>query len=190
MHRARASRGVVIGLVLGLLGVGCSMYEIKHEIQWDSAEQTWRSDFGQVQTRAAQTRVYDTLDRLQTLEAVVATIQDLGFQVDVVDTRLGIVSGKRFESEEREKHSYDPLYHIYDGESLLIFTKEYRTWGPFWHRSDLVRITVSVRPRGESQLVVRASAQYALRPVEQPEIYQAFFATLATSMFVEEQLLR
>ena len=53
-----------------------------------------------------------------------------------------------------------------------------------------MRITVTVRPRNESQLVVRASAQYYLRPVETPEVYQGFFTTLSKAMFVEEQLLQ
>jgi hypothetical protein len=169
---------------------GCSIYEIRHEIQWDSREQIWLSDASQVRLRAIQSRVFDTTDRLRTLEAVVATFQDLDFQIEVLDEELGIVSGKRFGEEERHDRRYDPLYHLYDDEDLLIFTKTYRTWGPFWHRSDLVRLTVTVRPRNEAQLVVRASAQYYLQPVESPEPYQKFFATLSKSMFVDQQLLQ
>ena len=178
-------------LVLCLAGVapGCSFYEIRHGIQWDSREQVWRSDFSQVQQRAAQSRVYDTHDLERTLEVVVATLQDLGFQLEVVDEELGIVSGKRFGDDERSRHAYDPLYHLYDDETLLIFTRTMRTWGPFWHRSDLVRLTVTVRPRNQEQLVIRASAQFALRPVEKPDIYLHFFETLSKAMFVEQHLL-
>ncbi|MEQ8354655.1 MAG: hypothetical protein RH942_03890 [Kiloniellaceae bacterium] len=50
-----------------------------------------------------------------------------------------------------------------------------------------MRMTVTVRPRGESQLLVRANAQYNIYPVEDPEPYQQFFAALERSMFLTAQ---
>jgi hypothetical protein len=47
-----------------------------------------------------------------------------------------------------------------------------------------LRMTVSVRPRGETQLLVRANAQYNLQPVTEPEPYQMFFAALEKAMFL------
>ncbi|MCZ6802928.1 MAG: hypothetical protein O7D86_03065 [Proteobacteria bacterium] len=47
-----------------------------------------------------------------------------------------------------------------------------------------LRMTVTVRPRGESQLLVRANAQYNLTAVDDPEVYQDFFTALAKSMFL------
>jgi hypothetical protein len=47
-----------------------------------------------------------------------------------------------------------------------------------------LRMTVTVRPRGETQLQVRANAQYNLSAVEDPEPYQQFFAALEKSMFL------
>lgn len=47
-----------------------------------------------------------------------------------------------------------------------------------------LRMTVSVRPRGTRQLLVRANAQYQLRSVEDPEPYQQFFAALEKSIFL------
>jgi hypothetical protein len=47
-----------------------------------------------------------------------------------------------------------------------------------------LRMTVTVRPRGETQLLVRANAQYNLRAVEDPEPYQQFFAALEKSAFL------
>lgn len=48
-----------------------------------------------------------------------------------------------------------------------------------------LRITVTVRPHGASKSLVRANAQYALKAVEDPEPYQAFFAALSKAMFLE-----
>jgi len=57
-----------------------------------------------------------------------------------------------------------------------------------------VRMTVSVRPRGETQLLVRASAQYSQPQlgktgvaVEDPETYQDFFNALGQAMFLAAQ---
>jgi len=50
-----------------------------------------------------------------------------------------------------------------------------------------MRITVTVKPYGESQLLVRANAQYNLRAIEEPEPYQQFFAALEKAMFLTAQ---
>jgi len=47
-----------------------------------------------------------------------------------------------------------------------------------------LKMTVSVRPRGETQLIVRANAQYGTRPVTDPKPYQDFFVALEKSMFL------
>ena len=176
------------GLAASLLLVACSTYVSRHQIQWDSRTQIWQAEASQVKVRAAQSRVFDTSDKLRVLGAVVATFQDLDFQVEVLDEELGIVSGKKFTGLERPKLNVDPFYFLYDVESLVVFTKSYRSWGPFWHRSDLVRLTVTVRERNETQLIVRASVQFYLRPIEHPEPYQKFFRTLEQTLFLERNL--
>jgi hypothetical protein len=47
-----------------------------------------------------------------------------------------------------------------------------------------LRMTVTVRPRGETQLLVRANAEYNLEAVDDPEPYQQFFAALEKSAFL------
>ena len=47
-----------------------------------------------------------------------------------------------------------------------------------------LRITVTVRPRGKTQMLVRANAQYNITAVEDPETYQQFFIALEKSMFL------
>lgn len=47
-----------------------------------------------------------------------------------------------------------------------------------------LRMTVTVRERGEEQMVVRANAQYNVTPVEEPAPYQQFFAALEKGMFL------
>lgn len=50
-----------------------------------------------------------------------------------------------------------------------------------------MRMTVTVRPRGQTQTLVRANAQYNITPVEDPLPYQQFFAALEKSMFLTAQ---
>jgi hypothetical protein len=47
-----------------------------------------------------------------------------------------------------------------------------------------LRMTVTVRPRGDSQMLVRANAQYMTQAVEEPKPYQDFFVALEKSMFL------
>ena len=50
-----------------------------------------------------------------------------------------------------------------------------------------LRMTVTVRPRGERQLLVRANAEYKEKAVEDPLPYQDFFAALEKAMFLTAQ---
>ena len=153
----RSCRRLAIALATSLLASCLTPFESRHEGQWNSRDQIWLSEESQVALRAAQSRVFDTTDRLRILAAVVATLQDLGFMIEVLDEELGVVSAKRFDPLEGESIT-DPSYHTYDDDTPLLFTRTYQTWGPFRHRTDLVRATVTVRRRNASQSVVRASA--------------------------------
>lgn len=178
---------LVSALLLG--AAGCAYVE-RHEIQGDSTTQIWLSEESQVKVRNAQSRVFDTTDRIAMIEAIVATLQDIGFQIEVLDEALGIVSAKRFVDLERPSDAYLPTYLLYDEESLVVLNRNYRTWGPFQRRSDLVRLTVTVRPRNAEQLIVRAAAQFYLRPVEEPDAYQQFYAALQKNLATESALTR
>ena len=51
------------------------------------------------------------------------------------------------------------------------------------------KLTVTVRQRNPKQSVVRASAQFYLRALEDPKPYQEFFFALQKSLFLEAQFL-
>ncbi len=47
-----------------------------------------------------------------------------------------------------------------------------------------IRITVSVRQKGNDRMLVRANAQFNISPIEDPKHYQDFFASLEKSLFL------
>jgi len=49
---------------------------------------------------------------------------------------------------------------------------------------DVLGVTVTVRPQADGQVMVRANAIYNNKPIEDPKVYQNFFATLERSLFV------
>jgi hypothetical protein len=49
---------------------------------------------------------------------------------------------------------------------------------------DVVGVTVTVRQETEGRMMIRANAIYNNKPIEDPKVYQNFFATLERSLFV------
>ena len=109
----------------------------------------------QVELRTIQTRSFDTPDRLFTLRAVVATLQDLGFMIERADATIGVISA----------------------------TKTDKTVGVF----TAMKMTVTVRQKGETQMLVRASAEFRSTMVTDPKPYQNFFEALQKAMFLAAQ---
>jgi predicted RNA-binding protein (virulence factor B family) len=120
--------------------------------QTDSRQQVLAMSDSQIALRSIQSRAFDTADQNQTMRAVIATLQDLGFLVLRTDATLGTVTASK-----SDRH----FYHV--------------------------TMTVSVRPRNERQMLVRANAQYNQRAIEEPEAYQQFFAALERSLFLVGQ---
>jgi hypothetical protein len=184
LRHAATSGAISAALLCALLIQGCSPYESKHQSQWNSRDQIWLSESSQLKVRAAQTRAFDTTDRRRMFEAIISTMQDLDFNVELLDEELGIISGKKF-IEAEESQGTDPTYLLYRPDTLLLLTRNIHAWGPFQHRSNLVRFTATIRTRGASQLIVRTSAQFYLQAVEEPGPYQQFFRALEQALFLQ-----
>lgn len=50
--------------------------------------------------------------------------------------------------------------------------------------NQMIKITVSARPKGTDRMLVRANAQFNVTPIEDPKHYQDFFASLEKSLFL------
>ena len=121
-----------------------------------SKEQLLKMDESQVELRSMQTRAFDSTEKDKMLRTVISTLQDLGYIVNEANEVIGTVSARTTHIKYKflEKKKYPLL------------------------------ITVTVRPRGETQLLVRANAQYNQKAVENPLVYQNFFTVLEKSIFL------
>jgi hypothetical protein len=108
-------------------------------------------------------------------------------------TELRSIQSRAFDTTDREATlravvaTLQDLGFVIDNASLPLGsvsgTKLARTGGI----PSQLRMTVTVRPRGATQLMVRANAQHNLNEVSAPEPYQLFFVALSRAMFLDAQ---
>ncbi|MGH8660405.1 MAG: hypothetical protein ACREUB_01430 [Burkholderiales bacterium] len=108
----------------------------------------------QLKLRSMQTRAFDTPDRQFVMRGVLATLQDLEFMIEGANAPLGTVSARKFQITRGSNVASD------------------------------VTVTVTVRPRGEKQMLVRVNAEFNRKAIEDPEVYQSFFVALGKSLFL------
>lgn len=51
----------------------------------------------------------------------------------------------------------------------------------------VVGVTVTVRPQADGRMMIRANAIFNNTPIEDPKVYQNFFATLERSLFITKE---
>lgn len=52
---------------------------------------------------------------------------------------------------------------------------------------DVLGVTVTVRQQQEGRMLIRANAIYNNKPIEDPKVYQNFFAALERSLFIAKE---
>lgn len=55
------------------------------------------------------------------------------------------------------------------------------------HYLEMVGVTVTVRPQGDGRMMIRANAIRNNIPIEDPKVYQNFFASLERSLFIAKE---
>lgn len=114
-----------------------------------------------------------------------ATTQQRLLDSDSSQVQLRSIQTRAFDTTDKEKTLRTIISTLQDLE--FVIDKADATLGTVSAtklKYYALRMTVTVRPRGETQLLVRANAQYGLKPITDPEPYQQFFTSLEKAMFL------
>ena len=60
--------------------------------------------------------------------------------------------------------------------------------GTKYQPQSVIKMTISVRPKGTTQMVVRGNGQFKINSIEDPKAYQDLFSSLEKSLFLTAQL--
>ena len=119
-----------------------------------------------------------------------ATTATKAFEMDESQVKLRSVQTRAFDTTDKEKMMRTVISTMQDLDFVIDkadLTLGSITGTKFTKENMVVVMTVTVRPRGEKQLLVRANAQFGIRSVEDPATYQDFFNALGKAMFLTAQ---
>ena len=118
-----------------------------------------------------------------------ATSANKAFQTDESQVKLRSMQTRAFDTTDTKKmmqtviSTMQDLNFVIDKADLTLGSV---TGTKFVNDASII-MTVTVRSRGEKQLLVRANAQYGIKSVDDAATYQDFFTALEKAMFLTAQ---
>ncbi len=118
-----------------------------------------------------------------------ATTAGKAFETNESQVKLRSMQTRAFDTTDKEKmmrtviSTMQDLDFVIDKADLMLGS----VTGSKFLGNIVVTMSVTVRPRGEKQLLVRANAQYGIKSIEDPGTYQDFFTALEKAMFLTAQ---
>ncbi len=175
----RLNRLIVIGLV-ALVVAGCEASIPKEALQLTPYS---------LERRQMQTRVFETANEADLLTASAQLLQDLGFYIDESEVELGVVvASKERDATEADQVAVSILVGVLLGVAMP------------WDDKQKIRASVITRELKERNgYAVRLTMQRIVwntqnqisktEPLDDPTMYQEFFAKLSKAVFLEAQEL-
>jgi hypothetical protein len=167
-------RGAVFGLVAAAFIAACAPTIPRGVLQLSSES---------LKQRQLQTRRFDSSDEAKLLSASAAVLQDLGFNIDESETKLGLIVG----SKDRDAIEAGQVIGAIVVGALL------GTPLPFDTRQK-IRVSLVTLPTADQGTAVRVTFQRIvwntdnevsrLEALDEPKLYQEFFAKLSQSVFL------
>ena len=143
-----------------------------------------------MQRRQLQTRKFEGVSERDILAASAGVLQDLGFNIDESETRLGVIVASK------QRSAVEPLQVVASVTLALLA----RGASMDIDKTQKIRVSLVTRPasdQGEKTFFVRVTFQRIvwntrkaithIEAVDSPEIYQEFFEKLSKSVFLEAQ---
>lgn len=108
---------------------------------------------------------------------------------DESQVKLRSIQTRAFDTNDKDKVMRAVIATMQDLEFVLEKADETlgTVTGMKFRNNMTIRMTVTVRSRNDTQILVRANAQYGLKAIEDPLVYQDFFVALEKSMFLAAQ---
>jgi hypothetical protein len=136
--------------------------------------------------RQLQTRRFETSDEMRLLQASLGVLQDLGFNIDESESRLGLIVASK------DRDASDPAVvvgtialGVLVGESLP------------YEKTQRIRASLVTRPVAPHETRVRVTFQRTVwnqagqmtrnESLDDPELYREFFFKLSKSVFLDAQ---
>jgi hypothetical protein len=138
-----------------------------------------------LQMRQMQTRRFETVDETKIITACASLLQDLGFNLDESEAKLGVLVGSKRRSAREAGQMATAIVLLFFGVSVPVDTDQ------------LMRACVVTRPMGEDEknVAVRVTFQRTVynskreiarrECLTDPKIYQTFFEKLSKAVFLE-----
>jgi hypothetical protein len=145
-----------------------------------------------LQQRQLETRLYEGIKEGDLLSACANVLQDLGFQLENSESKLGVLTASKQRSATKAKEIVLSLIIAMLG-------------GPAtpWSKDQLIRVALVVRPAYDSngnasldrhyvrvtfqRLIRRTDNSIYTETLSDPLLYQGFFERLSKSVFIEGQ---
>ena len=145
-----------------------------------------------LQQRQLETRRYDSMKEADLIAASANVLQDLGFNLENSETRLGVITA----SKQRDATNAGEIALTV---VLAIISGKVKPYS----KDQTIRVTLVVRPVNDSngkampesqfvrvtfqRLVRRSDNSVVAETLQEPELYRAFYERVSKSVFLEAQ---
>ena len=104
--------------------------------------------------------------------------------LDTSQVNLRSMQTRAFDTTNQKKALRSVISTLQDFDFLIDDANRVLGFVSATRSSDWLQVSVTVRRRDETQLLVRANMEYNNKGVEDPSVYQKFFSYLEKSMFL------
>ena len=105
-------------------------------------------------------------------------------KMDSSQINLRSMQTRAFDTKDEKKALRSVISTLQDFDFLIDEANKVLGLVSATRRTDWLQMTVTVTPKGETQVLVRANMEYNRKGVEDPSAYQKFFSYLEKSMFL------